>query len=107
MKGSDHKCSLEPNEFKAMVRAIREIETSFGSENKQMQESELQCWNKLGKSIVAAVEINKGETLTEDKLKIKVAEPKGIPARDLRSVLGKTINTHVDKDGSILEDFIC
>jgi len=71
MEGPDHKASLEPDELKAMVCAIRNIEKAMGSGIKKSSSSEIK--NKLiaRKSIVAAKDIHKGEIFTEENLTIK------------------------------------
>lgn len=38
--GPDHAASIEPDEFKVMVRAIRTVEEALGDGNKRVQESE-------------------------------------------------------------------
>jgi len=40
MEGPDHKSSLEPNEMKAMIRALRNIELALGDGIKKPSESE-------------------------------------------------------------------
>ena len=35
MKGPDHKASLEPNELKEMIRAVRNIEKALGKKTKK------------------------------------------------------------------------
>ena len=71
MEGPDHKASLEPNELKAMVTAIRNIEKAFGSGIKKKSPSELSNKPIARKSIVAARNIAKGETFTEENLTVK------------------------------------
>jgi N,N'-diacetyllegionaminate synthase len=71
MEGPDHKASLEPDELKAMVQAIRNIEKAFGDGIKKPSPSELKNIPIVRKSIVAAREIRKGELLTEDNLAVK------------------------------------
>lgn len=106
LKGNDHKSSLEPNEFKKMVSDIRTIESALGNPAKRFQSSEQHCYNKLGKSLVAAKDIPKDTVLTEEMINIKVAVPKGIPARQLDVFLGKTINKTIYFDESItVNDF--
>ena len=46
-KGSDHACSLQPEEFKEMISAIRNVETALGSPLKAMQPSEDTCYRKV------------------------------------------------------------
>jgi N,N'-diacetyllegionaminate synthase len=71
MEGPDHKASLEPDELKAMVSAIRNIEQALGSGHKTISESERKNIEIARKSIVAARPIDAGELLTEENLTIK------------------------------------
>lgn len=71
LSGPDHKASLEPNELKTMVDAIRNIEQALGDGQKHVSESERKNVGIVRKSIVAACEIKQGELLTEDNLTTK------------------------------------
>lgn len=71
MEGPDHKASLEPDELKAMVKAIRNIELALGSSVKKPSKSEIPNMQIARKSIVAKLDIKKGEILTEEKITIK------------------------------------
>ena len=71
MEGPDHKASLEPDELKAMVSAIRNIEKALGSGKKTVSESERKNIAIARKSIVAASPIKKGDILTEENLTVK------------------------------------
>lgn len=71
MEGPDHKASLEPDELKAMVSAIRNIEQALGTGHKTISESERKNIEIARKSIVAACPIKAGELLTEDNLTVK------------------------------------
>ena len=71
MEGPDHKASLEPNELKAMVKAIRNIELALGSSVKKPSKSEIPNMQIARKSIVAKMDIKKGEILSEEKIAIK------------------------------------
>ena len=71
MEGPDHKASLEPNELKAMVNGIRNIEVALGSSVKKPSPSEMPNIKIARKSIVAKQDIKKGELLTQDNLAIK------------------------------------
>lgn len=71
MAGPDHKASLEPQELKAMVQAIRNIESALGTGIKQVSESERGNIAVARKSIVASTYIKKGETLTDSNLSVK------------------------------------
>ena len=71
MEGPDHKASLEPDELKAMVTSIRNIENALGSGHKHLSDSERKNIEIVRKSIVAACPIKAGELLTEDNLTVK------------------------------------
>ncbi|MBR4787931.1 MAG: N-acetylneuraminate synthase [Bacteroidales bacterium] len=71
MPGPDHKASLEPNELKAMVNAIRNIEKAMGNGEKKVSDSERKNIAIARRSIVAAKDIHKGELLTEENLTVK------------------------------------
>ena len=72
MEGPDHKASLEPNELKAMVSAIRNIEKAIGGDGtKHVSESERKNIAIARKSIMAACDIKKGDLLTEENLTVK------------------------------------
>ncbi len=72
MEGPDHKASLEPDELKAMVSAIRNIEKALsGDGTKHVSNSERKNIAIARKSIVASRDIKKGELLTEDNLTVK------------------------------------
>ena len=71
MEGPDHKASLEPQELKAMVEAIRNIELALGSSIKKPSKSETPNIQVARKSIVANCDIKKGEIFTENNLTIK------------------------------------
>jgi N,N'-diacetyllegionaminate synthase len=71
MEGPDHKASLEPDELKSMVNAIRNIELALGSSIKKPSKSETPNILIARKSIVVKSNIKKGEIFTENNLTIK------------------------------------
>ncbi len=71
MKGPDHKASLEPHQLKAMVKAIRNIESALGNGVKKPSKSEIPNIKIVRKSIVAKTVIKKGDNLSENNLTIK------------------------------------
>ena len=72
MKGNDHRCSLDVNEFAEMVKAIRSMELSLGSEIKKFQKCEEGVFQKLGKHIVASTDLKKGDVISKECISIKV-----------------------------------
>lgn len=71
MEGPDHKASLEPDQLKAMVDAIRNVEQAIGCAEKHATASETPNKVVARKSIVAARDIAEGEVLTEDNITVK------------------------------------
>jgi len=71
MDGPDHKASLEPEELKAMVQGIRNIEKALGSSVKKPSHSETPNIEVARKSIVANSSIKKGEVFSEKNLAVK------------------------------------
>lgn len=71
MEGPDHKASLDPDEFKAMVTSIRNIELALGTGLKQPMESEKKNLAVARKSIIASKNISAGEVFTEDNITVK------------------------------------
>ena len=71
MPGPDHKASLEPDELKALVKAIRNVEAALGDGIKIPTPSESKNKNIARKSIVAKRYIKKGEIFTEENLTTK------------------------------------
>jgi N,N'-diacetyllegionaminate synthase len=69
--GPDHLASLEPNEFKAMVRAVRNLEMALGDGVKRPSASELNNKPIARKSVVAIREIRTGELFSVDNIGTK------------------------------------
>lgn len=71
MEGPDHKASLEPDELKKMVDAIRNIEKALGNGIKIPSDSERKNIAIVRKSIVAKCDISKGEEFTVENITTK------------------------------------
>ena len=68
LEGPDHKASLEPSELAEMVRGIRNIEVAIGDGNKIPTPTEYENREFTRKSIVAKIQIIRGEIFTSDNL---------------------------------------
>ena len=72
LPGPDHRASLEPDELKAMVQAIRNIELALSGDGlKRPSPSESKNLEIARKSLVALVPIKAGEPFTEANLGVK------------------------------------
>lgn len=88
LPGPDHMASIEPQELKKMVKAIRNIEMALGTGIKQVSSSERKNITIARKSIIAARNIKKGEVLTEDNITVK-RPGNGISPMKWDEVIGK------------------
>lgn len=100
MEGPDHKASLEPDELKAMVRGIRNIEKALGSGIKTASGSEKKNLDIARKSIVARKRIVKGEMFTEENLAVK-RPGSGISPMKWYEVIGMKAVRDFDEDEMI------
>ncbi len=71
MKGPDHKASLEPDELKAMVKAIRNVEKAMGDGIKRPTEKEEETRIIARRSLVAKKDIKKGSVIRSGDIIIK------------------------------------
>jgi N,N'-diacetyllegionaminate synthase len=98
MDGPDHKASLEPDELKAMVRAIRNIEVAVsGSGIKETTESERKNLIVARKSILACNTIIKGDFFTEKNI-IAKRPGNGISPMLWDMVIGKKAKRDFQED---------
>jgi N,N'-diacetyllegionaminate synthase len=100
LPGPDHAASLEPDELKAMVTAIRNIEKAKGDGLKKPSSSEQKNISIARKSIVAAKKIKKGDTLTEDNLDVK-RPGTGISPMEWDTYIGKSADREYQADDLI------
>lgn len=89
LPGPDHQASLEPQELKAMVDAIRNIERALGDGIKRPSASELKNKPIARKSLVASRPIRAGETFDADNLDTK-RPGTGISPMRWDEVVGRT-----------------
>lgn len=97
LPGPDHKASLEPQELKNMIKAIREVEKALGS-NKITVSSREAPMRKVSRcSLVSAVDINKGAMITKKMIMIK-RPGSGIIPKYLDKIIGKTAKINIKAD---------
>lgn len=98
LPGPDHKASLEPNELKAMVSAIRNIEKAIGGSGlKEVSKSEEKNKPIARKSIVASTDIKKGNIFTPENLTVK-RPGTGISPMQWDEVIGKEAKRDFQED---------
>ncbi|XP_059622534.1 sialic acid synthase, partial [Phlebotomus argentipes] len=123
LKGSDHKCSLEPKEMSQFVENVRKLEHFLGEKRihdvseiisalitlnmipkvdlnsafsgekcRKLLQCEIDCFQKLGKSLVFSRDVESGEVLTQNHLAIKVSQPKGLQPEEMDKILGRRLS---------------
>jgi len=101
LPGPDHKASLEPEELKAMVMAIRNIEKAIGGSGlKEVSKSEAKNKPIARKSIVATKAIKKGDLFSAENLTVK-RPGTGISPMQWDEVIGKTAKKDFEEDDLI------
>ncbi len=103
LPGPDHKASLEPHEFAAMVKAIRDTDTLLGSGIKHPQASELDTRCVARRSVRAACFIQSGTVI--EKYHLLCQRPgDGISPMTIPSLLGKKTNCSYQPGDLIVND---
>ncbi len=88
MEGPDHGHSMEPAEFAAMVREVRNLETALGSPVKRPSEEEMLERMGARRGVYASVNIKKDELIRSDMLKV-VRHALGLRPVEMKDVIGK------------------
>jgi N-acetylneuraminate synthase len=104
MYGSDAPHSLEPAEFAAMARAIREVEQMLAS---PVDKAQLEPYREMKrifqKSLVAARALPAGQPLQKEHLAFKKPGT-GLPAAEYAKWLGRKLRRDVPADHLLAED---
>ena len=102
LPGPDHVASLEPGEFGAMVRAVRDVEKALGDGRKVPMPSELKTIPVARKSLIARKAIRRGEAFTVDSLTVK-RPGNGVSPTLYWDYVGRTANRDYQPDDLIVE----
>jgi N,N'-diacetyllegionaminate synthase len=97
LKGPDHALSLGAKEFSELVGMVRVVEKSLGDGVRHMTEPEEKKRIQARRSITAFCEIEKGEKITRENIKI-VRPARGILPKYLNKVLGKRAKKHINEN---------
>ena len=97
LKGPDHKASLEPNELKEMVIAIRNIEMAIsGNGLKEASLSEKKNIYIARKSIHLSKDLTSGSIINEQDI-ISLRPGDGICTMNWENIIGKQVNKDLKK----------
>lgn len=97
MEGPDHIASLNPNEFKEMVKNIRKLEVALGDGIKRVTDEEVEVRLMARKSIVAASDLTAGTLISQSDITYK-RPGSGILPMFENLILGKRILRDYKKD---------
>ena len=101
MEGPDHLASTEPDEFKEMVNAIRNVESCLGDGVKQPSIDEVKISKVVLKRIVAKHKISSGQIITADDICVKRSST-GIPSYAWDLVVGTVARKNFSTDEGIV-----
>jgi len=100
MEGPDHAASLEYDEFKTLIKGIREVEMAIGSGKKRkLSQGEMINRENLGKSLVSSKNLVSGTIIKPEHVKV-LSPGQGISPLKYDQLIGKELNREMN-----FEDF--
>ena len=105
MPGPDHKASLNPSEFAAMVKAVRVVEAALGDGVKRPASSELEMRVATRKSVVAARRIPAGRIIAAEDLTLRRSSG-GLDPAYLALIIGRKSRRNLDVNSVISLDLL-
>lgn len=90
MEGNDHRVSLLPDEFRAMVQGIREVEQALGGrEGRRVTQGEMMNREVLAKSLMINCDLAKGARIEASMIEIR-SPGRGLPPYRKPELVGLT-----------------
>jgi N,N'-diacetyllegionaminate synthase len=107
MKGPDHPFAIEPDELRALVSGIRDIEAAMGEGRLEgpSEEEAREMYTLARRSVVAARDIAQGATIAREDLTIK-RPGFGIKPKDLDRVVGRVAKVEIPFDEIVTWDMV-
>ena len=93
--GPDAAFSLEPAEFKAMVKSVREAEKALGEVSYDLTEK-MKKSREFSRSLFVVKDMRAGEVFTEENIR-SIRPGYGLPPKYLKDVLGKRTTQDIKK----------
>lgn len=99
MDGPDHPFAVEPSELKAMIAGVREVEAARGHGRLEgpSDAEAAEMYTLARRSVIAAVAIPAGTTITAEMLTVK-RPGYGVRPRDLELLVGRTATRDIPFD---------
>jgi N,N'-diacetyllegionaminate synthase len=107
LEGPDHKFAVEPDELKALVTGVREVEESMGNgrlEGPSDEEKE-EMYRLARRSLIATRDIPAGTEITRDMLTVK-RPGYGIPPKQLELIVGRVARVDIEFDDVITWEMV-
>jgi N-acetylneuraminate synthase len=105
LPGPDHQASLLPDELRALVAAVRVVESALGDGVKRPAPSELPVRDVARKSLVAARDLPAGTVLGREDLDV-LRPGTGLSPAALPTVLGRRITRAIPHHTPITEEML-
>ena len=105
LPGPDHQASLLPDELRALVAAIRDVEAALGDGIKRPAPSELPVRDVARKSLVAARDLPTGAVLTREDLDV-LRPGTGLSPAALPTVVGRRTARAIPHHTPITEEML-
>ena len=96
----DHKLSADPKEMVELVKSVRRSSVMVGAYAKKISKNEKKNFKSMRRSLYAKVQINKGEKITIDKIKL-VRPYNSLSSNKINDVLNKKAKTLIKKSHPI------
>lgn len=97
LPGPDHKASIEPGEMTELVTRIRRVERALGSPLKAPSGAEVANRTISRRSLVAAVDIRAGQTISREMVAVK-RPGSGLEPKYLPGLVGRVARCDIHKD---------
>ena len=107
LEGPDHPFALEPDELKALVRSVREVESALGNGRLEgpSEEESKEMYRLARRSVIAAVDIPAGTVIERQLLTVK-RPGYGVKPRDIDLLVGRTARVDIEFDDVISWDMV-
>lgn len=93
--GPDSKFSMEPEEFKTMVKSIREVEKALGTVTYELTEKQLKS-REHSRSLFVVKDMKAGEAFTEENVR-SIRPGFGMKTKYINEVIGKVVKLDIKK----------
>ena len=100
-RGTDHSFALEPEGFRKFVRDIKRVRHMLPPKPVDGLGSE-RVFKKLGKSLIAYIDIKQGSKITMDHLSGRIFRSQYMPVRESNRVIGATARRDINQ-GEIIQ----